>query len=66
MSFKSGQKKKKKEKKERILKKESGPHLASKASLLIYLTVVLNLESQISFKIVFLCVSFWTTNENTK
>lgn len=60
MRFKSGQKAKG-EKKRKLLKrkrKKSRPHLASKAALLIYLIVVLNLKCQISNKIVFFCVSF--------
>lgn len=58
--FKSGQKAEGK-KKRKLLKrkrKKSRPHLASKAALLIYLIVVLNLKCQISNKIAFLCVSF--------
>ena len=70
MSFKSGQEKRKKKYKEGKLflkkKKKSRPHLASKTSLLIYLTVGLNLKTQISNKIIFLCISFWAANEDKK
>lgn len=58
MNFKLGHKKKK-EKKVFLERKISRPLLDSKASFLIYLTVGLNLKSQISNKIVlFLGISF--------
>lgn len=72
VSFKSSQKKKSKKKKERYFLKEkkSRPHLTSKASFLIYLTIGLNLKSQISNKIVwfffFFGISFWAANKDIK
>lgn len=69
VSFKSGQKEKRRKEgflKEKEKKKKNRAHLVSKAALLIYLIVGLNLKCQISNKIAFLCVRFWTTNEDKK